>query len=156
MRYTANLTRSRHEIRTFQLTDMFLEPSTTSNRQGPHEWRPIARGILAPLLEADLSAPLSDRVYQTDASLEGFGIVSGVSPGHEVRQEAKRTVLDLLDKLADPSSELEPPALRSAWDMQLMFLSCRKSRRDVLRGRNLKILSRSTSRAGTSAMNSGE
>jgi hypothetical protein len=30
--------------------------------------------------------------------------------GHEVRQEAKRTVLDLLDKLADPSSELEAPA----------------------------------------------
>jgi hypothetical protein len=29
--------------------------------------------------------------------------------GHEVRQEAKRTVLDLLDKLADPSSELEAP-----------------------------------------------
>jgi pimeloyl-ACP methyl ester carboxylesterase len=29
--------------------------------------------------------------------------------GHELRQEAKRTILDLIDQLADPSSELEPP-----------------------------------------------
>ena len=55
-----------------------------------------------------------------------------------------------------PLLSLPKPARRSACAMQLMFLSCRNNKRDVLRGRNGNSLSRSTSRGGTSDANSGE
>ena len=43
---------------------------------------------VAPLIEADLTTPLAQRVFQTDASEEGFGIVAGEMPKDEVREEA--------------------------------------------------------------------
>ena len=44
---------------------------------------------LGPLIAVDLAAVLSENVYQTDASLEGFGVVSGTFPEEEVRAELR-------------------------------------------------------------------